>query len=659
MCGIFGYYNLKQKTFTKNKDNLFTLMIASYSRGKEAAGMSVLEPNNHLSYIKSDLNCKKILKEDNFKNLITKVNDKEVVSVIGHSRLATHGSQLDAQNNQPVINDNKSLIGVHNGIITNTDVLWESIGETGTPPTLDSKVLNEYICHQLKSQSIELSLKKTYEKIEGTASIAFLNANNNTLFLATNTGSVYYVFNKEKETFFFASEYIFIAELCESLTVNESEIKQLKPKNAIILNQQDFNLIDLKNIQTENEILLNTDSTFKIKDYSNYELKSNAKKHYKVVNSIDKIRTHTFDYERIHAIKRCKKCILPITTPFLTLNSEGVCNYCTDHKKITYKGVDKLKKLVKKYKTKDGRPNCLAAFSGGRDSSYGLHFLKNELGLEPLAYTYDWGMITDLGRKNQARMLGDLGIEHILVSADITKKRKHINENIRAWMKDPHLGMVPLFMQGDKQCEFYADQIMKKYDIKLMFFFRGNELEIDEFKTGHSGVKDADPGGVIHNLAPLKKLKMLLFYGWRYLKNPSYFNSSFWDTSLAYFATYIQKHNYLFLWHYVPWKEKEILSTLKDNYNWETSKHTSSTWRTDDGTAAFYNYIYYQVQGFTENDSFRSRQIREGRLDRETALKLVNEENKPRYESLTWYFDMVGLDGDEVLTVVDNMKKLY
>jgi hypothetical protein len=226
-------------------------------------------------------------------------------------------------------------------------------------------------------------------------------------------------------------------------------------------------------------------------------------------------------------------------------------------------------------------------------------------------------------------------------------------------MKRPHLGMVPLFMEGDKQCEFYADQIMKKYKLDLMFFFRGNDLERDEFKTGHCGVKDADPGGVIHHLEPLKKLKLMRFYATQYFLNPSYFNSSFFDTALGFFSTYVQPHNYLYLWHYINWDEEKIISTLRNNYHWETSPETKATWRTDDGTSAFYNYIYYAVQGYTENDSFRSRQIREGLLSREEALLLVNEENKPRYEALQWYFDMVGLDGDEVLTVVDKVKKLY
>ena len=31
-----------------------------------------------------------------------------------------------------------------------------------------------------------------------------------------------------------------------------------------------------------------------------------------------------------------------------------------------------------------------------------------------------------------------------------------------------------------------------------------------------------------------------------------------------------------------------------------------------DGTAGFYNYVYHTVAGFTEHDTFRSNQIREG-----------------------------------------------
>ena len=47
---------------------------------------------------------------------------------------------------------------------------------------------------------------------------------------------------------------------------------------------------------------------------------------------------------------------------------------------------------------------------------------------------------------------------------------------------------------------------------------------------------------------------------------------------------------------------------------------------------SFYNYLYYIVLGFTEHDTFRSNQIREGQITREEALQMVKEDNKPRYQ---------------------------
>ena len=71
-------------------------------------------------------------------------------------------------------------------------------------------------------------------------------------------------------------------------------------------------------------------------------------------------------------------------------------------------------------------------FSGGRDSSYAIHFLKNKLKLNIITFTYDWGLITDLARRNISRLCGELGLEHILVSADLNKKRANVNKNICA-----------------------------------------------------------------------------------------------------------------------------------------------------------------------------------------------------------------------------------
>jgi glutamine---fructose-6-phosphate transaminase (isomerizing) len=41
------------------------------------------------------------------------------------------------------------------------------------------------------------------------------------------------------------------------------------------------------------------------------------------------------------------------------------------------------------------------------------------------------------------------------------------------------------------------------------------------------------------------------------------------------------------------------------------------------------------------------------------ALALVNDENKPRYESLRWYLEIVGLNYESVIKKVNGIPKLY
>ena len=76
----------------------------------------------------------------------------------------------------------------------------------------------------------------------------------------------------------------------------------------------------------------------------------------------------------------------------------------------------------------------------GRDSSYGMHLIVRELGMNPIAYTYDWGMVTDLGRRNISRVCAELGVENIIVAADITKKRENIRKNVSACSESPIWG---------------------------------------------------------------------------------------------------------------------------------------------------------------------------------------------------------------------------
>ena len=56
---------------------------------------------------------------------------------------------------------------------------------------------------------------------------------------------------------------------------------------------------------------------------------------------------------------------------------------------------------------------------------------------------------------------------------------------------------------------------------------------------------------------------------------------------------------------------------------------------------------------------YLNNQIREGQITREEALKLVEDENRPRYQNIRWYLDTLNMDFEEVISVINHIPKLY
>ncbi|WP_222936227.1 hypothetical protein [Pseudomonas gessardii] len=358
-------------------------------------------------------------------------------------------------------------------------------------------------------------------------------------------------------------------------------------------------------------------------------------------------------------LRRCTKCILPETMPYITFDASGVCNYCTTYKlRNVPKPKQEIFDLVAPYR-RNGALDCIVPFSGGRDSCYGLHLIVKELGMNPVTYTYDWGMVTDLGRRNISRMCAELGVENIIIADDIDKKRNNIAVNLKAWLKSPHLGMISILTAGDKHFFRHVETVKRQTGIGLNLW-GVNPLEVTHFKAGFLGIPpDFDEKRVyMHGWQKQVEYQSLRFKAM--LKSPGYFNSSLWDTlSGEYYRSFTEKKDYYHIFDYWSWDEKTIDDTLIGEYDWETAVDTSTTWRIGDGTAAFYNYIYYTVAGFSEHDTFRSNQIREGVMTRERALELVQDENQPRYQNIRWYLDALGMDFSDVIKTVNSIPKLY
>jgi len=641
MCGIFGLATNNKKSFSKNEfknlvDNLF---IFSATRGKEAAGIA-LQNNENIEVLKEAGSPSEFIKNDSYKKLLDKLFNKssdDNLSLIGHSRLVTNGLTSQSYNNQPVIVP--KIVGVHNGIITNDNELWEFNKDIEREYVVDTEIILKLLNKNIKyEKSLSSATAKCFLQLKGSASIGTLFEDYKCLLLATNTGGIFYILDKTQSIFIFASERFILQKLLNSRffkkNKKEIEINQLKPNYGLIIDLLNINL-NLFNFNQENNFL---------------------KKDNFVVNSFNTIRDHTISTKNI---PRCKKCILPVTYPYMELDSNGVCRYCRRHKKFEVKGEEELLKEIEKYRRPNKRPDCIVALSGGRDSCYGLHYIKKVLGMNPIAFTYDWGTVTDLARRNAARICGELGVEHIIRTPNIAKKRKYIRKNINAWLKKPELGMIPLFMAGDKAFYHFARQLRKETDIKLVFFCTGNLMENCPFKFGLSGVRDGESDNILTRIKIKDKLKLLKYYAINFILNPSYINESLLDTALAYWHTFIEKDDFLYLYRYLEWNEAEIVGTIINKYGWETSPDTKTTWRIGDGTASFYNYIYQTMAGFTEDDDMLSNMVREKYISREQALIKSLEYSKPRTESIMEYAQMIGINLEETLNKINTAKKRY
>ena len=219
--------------------------------------------------------------------------------------------------------------------------------------------------------------------------------------------------------------------------------------------------------------------------------------------------------------------------------------------------------------------------------------------------------------------------------------------------------MIPLFMAGDKAFYYHARQLKKETGIKLVFFCAGNLMENTPYKFGYSGIKGGESGNTLTGISAKDKVKLISYYFKNFLLNPSYINKSLIDTALAYWHTFLKGDDFMYLYKYLEWDEKTVVETIVNEYGWETSPDTNTTWRIGDSTAAFYNYIYHTVAGFSEDDDLLSNMIREGVITREEALERSLDYAKPRIDSLKDYMQTIGLNYAETLTKINKIQTLF
>lgn len=653
MCGIFGLISTGSDLIEKEyKSILHRLFILSESRGKEAAGLCTIDEEK-ITIVKAANRAREFLKSNEYLEAIEEQAAKAQRVAMGHARMVTNGDVCNAQNNQPVANS--EIVCIHNGIIVNDSDLWKENRDLERKAQVDTEILVELVKKYDKG-NLGKAFNQAIKDIEGSVSVALTSIHTHELLLYTNTGSLYMVRSRNGKHLLFASERYIIEKVIKDINIDKKfssrKIRKLIPGKGLII---DLKTLKLFNLEEERERCIYDKKIYcrnigqkKIKYQSNYSALD--------ITKLEKLME--IDDTKIKKLRRCSKCLLPETFPGIQFDQKGVCSICRSYKKKEFLGDKKLLNKIYKNRKNDSNYDCIIPISGGRDSCYCLHYAVRKLKLRPVAYTYDWGMVTDLARRNIQRMCSQLQVEHILISADIQRKRNNVKLNVEAWLKKPNIATIPLFMAGDKQFFYYAQMLKRQMKIDSILFGM-NSLEETNFKVAFTGINGKSEDGIFYNLSPQNKAGMCLYYGREFIKNPSFINASLLDTLGGYISYYLLPKNYIQFFDYIGWEENEISNTILNEYGWEKANDTLSTWRIGDGTAPFYNYIYYRICGFSEYDTFRSNQIREGMLTREEALSRIYEENRPRAEAFNEYCKTIGIDALEAVKIINKQDTLY
>lgn len=653
MCGILGWLTTSQgevssKSFIEGINNL---MMLSEMRGKEASGLCTIT-NGKVNVLKASYRARGIIQSHEYKHIMDEVAEQPHKLVMGHARMVTNGSNNRAENNQPVIRND--MICIHNGIVVNSEELWEKHCDVVRHTEVDTEIILALLEKYNYKENYIGAFHRMLNEIEGSISIAFADRTSDYLFLYTNVGSLYFV-TSEGGMLLFASEKNIIERMLDKqhlkTILKATRIKQIMPGEMYSVSLKTGSISKIIDFTTSVFSKGNVDRTLAITCLS--KGKNIDKTVYWTEKNITNLENSMIiDINKIHALRRCSKCLLPETFPGITFDEKGICSVCKSYVPIKPKGREAFIQKCKDNKAITSEYDCITPISGGRDSCYILHYLVNELGFHTVAYTYDWGMVTDLARRNIQRMCSNLGVEHILISADIKMKRRNIKSNVEAWLKRPSLATVPLFMAGDKQFFYYAQMLKHQMRVDNIIFGM-NALEETQFKARFAG------GSSGENNREKNRGKLLLNYGKEFIKNPAYFNRSMIDSMSGYLSYYALPRDYIRFFDYFNWNQNEIETTLIGKYNWETAKDSDETWRIGDGTAPFYNYIYYKLAGFTEFDTFKSNQIREGMISREQALQEIDKSNQVSLDGFMWYCETIGIDPFMAVRIINSVKPLY
>ena len=340
---------------------------------------------------------------------------------------------------------------------------------------------------------------------------------------------------------------------------------------------------------------------------------------------------------------RCKRCIMPEEYPGITFDSEGVCSHCTqydpnmDKNRVDLLGKDRLGDLIRSVEKK-GKYDCAVPLSGGKDSVYVLYYAVKELGLKPIAVTYNSGFQTEIAMENVHNACDALNVPCVVVDANrriqdrLLRQSLQISKAIGSFVMtcmscDTLIKAIPVKVAEQRGIPFVLFGDSVRESVRLMKLrsesesvdyedMRSNSLitRVVEIRSKLKGV----------NMTPLKFMRifprlvcyrLLTLYQLLSLGVP--FRYALFPNLGA--GTSKKGPKMIHFYDYVDWDPVGDLVILERDLGWKHPPGRIS--RFDCSLSCLGNHAALQKGGITGNGIISCNLIREGLMRREEAFE--------------------------------------
>lgn len=348
----------------------------------------------------------------------------------------------------------------------------------------------------------------------------------------------------------------------------------------------------------------------------------------------------------LNNLRLCTRCLMPETQETIVFDDQGVCNVC---RQIEYKQskIDWVAKrneftsLLDEYRGKF-QYDCIVPFSGGKDSTYTLYALVKEFGLKPLVVSFDHGFFRPRTLSNNEQTLKNLGV-------DFLKFRPN-------WKVVQKLMLEALKRKGDfcwhchTGCFAYPMQIAVKFRIPLLiwgeptseytsYYSYEDDEEVDERRFNrfvNLGITAEDMHGMLGGSVSTRDLEPFRYPS---IKDLRAINC-----------------RSVCLGSYIPWDVKKQVAIIKHELGWQEDdvEGIPKAYRYEKIECAMQgvrDYLKFIKRGVGRTNHLANIDIRNGRLSRDEAMKLVQEHDGKRPASLDIFLEYVGITEEEFMSI--------